>query len=84
MVPHRRRYLAAVAIGPFPTTHTRSVPHGTDRRLTNWWCYHHEPEVLTTMFHILLRWLAGRLVEAASQAVAHWMLYICNTEPSSP
>jgi len=36
------------------------------------------------MFHILLRWLAGRLVEAASQAVAHWMLYICNTEPSSP
>ena len=33
------------------------------------------------MSSTLLRWLAGRLVEAAGQVVANWMLDTCNTEP---
>jgi hypothetical protein len=33
------------------------------------------------MSHILLRWLAGRLFEAVSEAVADWMVDTCNTDP---
>ena len=33
------------------------------------------------MSDILLRWLAGRLFEAASEALADWMVDTCNTEP---
>jgi len=38
---------------------------------------------MTMMSCTVLRWLAGRLVEAASQAVADWILDTCNTEPST-
>jgi hypothetical protein len=31
----------------------------------------------------VLQWLAGRLVEAAGQALADWMLDTCNTKPSA-
>lgn len=37
---------------------------------------------MTVMSCTVLRWLAGRLVEAASQAVADWALDTCNTKPS--
>lgn len=38
---------------------------------------------MTAMSHAMLRWLAGRLIEAAGQAVAFWMLDTCNTGPSA-
>lgn len=50
--------------------------------MTNWWCYHRGARSLIAMMSCtFLRWLAGRLGEAISQAVALWMLDTCNTEP---